>query len=291
MNYYSFDITLLGSPVFSGYFIVDTTQIVFPGYNLITAFYDYSQPTGPNTWVDIYLNDGLNAEDSGFNTTFLHLSNGGTNINTTNNTYFQTLSSNDEANLYWAGNLDVIDTWSNPYPTNYTTYTNYTFVISLIQPPICFNKGSKILCLNDIYVPIEDLKPGDFVKTYKDGYKPIDLIGKNIMVNNPNKPFECMYNFKDLIVTGGHGILKKEPNVLDPDKLWVNSKFSKIDNMFLHRAAFCNEFKMLTDTNIYTYYHLTLKDKNDNMRFGIWANGILTETVSKNQFKTNLKLV
>ena len=97
--------------------------------------------------------------------------------------------------------------------------------------------------------------------------------------------------FEDLIVTGGHGILKKEPNVLDPDKLWVNSKFSKIDNMFLHRAAFCSEFKMLTDTNIYTYYHLTLKDKNCNKRFGIWANGILTETVSKNQFKTNLKLV
>ena len=114
------------------------------------------------------------------------------------------------------------------------------------------------------------------------------------MVNNPTIFSECMYKMEttleDLIVTGGHGILKKKPNVLDPDKLWVNSRFSKIDGMFLHRAAFCSEFKMLTDTNIYTYYHLTLKDKNDNKRFGIWANGILTETVNKNQFKTNLKL-
>ena len=40
MNYYSFKIDLSGNPVFNGYFIVDTAQIVSPGYNLITAFYD-----------------------------------------------------------------------------------------------------------------------------------------------------------------------------------------------------------------------------------------------------------
>jgi len=156
---------------------------------------------------------------------------------------------------------------------------------TLSSPPICYARGTKILCENG-YQLIEDLKPGDLVKTYKNGYKPIDLIGKNSTVNNPNIFSECMYKMEntDLIVTGGHGILKIEPNVLDPDKLWVSCRYSKIDGMFLHRAAFCNEFKMLSDINIYTYYHLTLKHKNVNKRFGIWANGILTETVSKNQF-------
>ena len=48
--------------------------------------------------------------------------------------------------------------------------------------PICFNQGTKILCCNknlkEEYISIENLKKGDLVKTYKHGYKKIDLIGK-----------------------------------------------------------------------------------------------------------------
>jgi hypothetical protein len=61
----------------------------------------------------------------------------------------------------------------------------------------CFNEGTKILCLNDKleeeYIPIENLKKGDSVKTYLHGYRKIDLIGKNTLFNNPDKFADCMY--------------------------------------------------------------------------------------------------
>ena len=46
------------------------------------------------------------------------------------------------------------------------------------------------------YIPIEHLKKGDLVKSYKHGYKKIDLIGKNIMINNPKHFSKCMYKME-----------------------------------------------------------------------------------------------
>ena len=68
-------------------------------------------------------------------------------------------------------------------------------------PPICFNQGTKILCLNkdsleEEYKSIETLRKGDLVKTYLHGYKKIHLIGKNNMRNNPTEPLNCMYVMK-----------------------------------------------------------------------------------------------
>jgi hypothetical protein len=45
------------------------------------------------------------------------------------------------------------------------------------------------------------------------------------------------------------------------------------------------DFIQLNNSNVYTYYHFILEnDGNDDECFGIWANGILTETPSKNVF-------
>ena len=43
--------------------------------------------------------------------------------------------------------------------------------------------------------------------------------------------------------------------------------------------------KKIENNNLYTYYHFILENNgNDDQRFGVWANGILTETTSKNHF-------
>jgi hypothetical protein len=102
---------------------------------------------------------------------------------------------------------------TEPDFTNY--YSNITF-----SDPVCFNEGTKILCLNknfeEEYISIEKLRKGDLVKSYKHGYRKIDLIGKNAMLNDPCIWSNCMYKMKkndnnglieDLIVTGGHSIL------------------------------------------------------------------------------------
>lgn len=174
---------------------------------------------------------------------------------------------------------------------------NNIWKISLTTP--CFNKGTKILCLNSVmeeeYIPIEDLKKGDLVKSYLHGYRRIDSIGKNSMINNPEHFNLSMYKMEktpenglidDLIVTGGHSILVDDlGDYYTENELKFKGKIPKIDDKIFLLSAVSKDFTQLTDTNEYTYYHLVLENNgNNDERFGIWANGVLTETISKNQF-------
>jgi hypothetical protein len=81
----------------------------------------------------------------------------------------------------------------------------------------CFKKGSKILT-NKGYKLVEDLRKGDLIKTLKNEYLPIVLIGKSFIYNsgNKNRLKDKLYIysknnypelFEDLVVTGGHSIL------------------------------------------------------------------------------------
>ena len=175
---------------------------------------------------------------------------------------------------------------------------NLNVNIQQISDPSCFNEGTKILCLNknfeEEYIPIENLRKGDLVKSYKHGYRKIDLIGKNYMINNPDKFNECMYKMKktddnglieDLIITGGHSILVDDLEKYKEENYNFLGEVQMIDNKYLLLSAVSNNFTKLENTNLYTYYHFILENNgNDDERFGVWANGILTETSSKKYF-------
>jgi len=180
------------------------------------------------------------------------------------------------------------------------TNLNNNYQLFQMTFPACFNEGTKLLCLNsneeEEYIPIEQLKKGDYIKSYQHGYRKIDLIGKGKFVNDPNKFNHCMYllpknechgPFEDLILTGGHSILVDDLGSFEEENDKYFGKTPKIDDKYLLLACVSTDFKKLDNNNQYTYYHLTLEnDGNDDDRYGIWANGILTETPSKNSFKT-----
>jgi len=184
------------------------------------------------------------------------------------------------------------------YPVYISETNNQGSVNINSTAPPCFNEGTKILCLNknleEEYIPIENLRKGDLVKSYKHGYRKIDLIGKNLMINNPNRFTECMYKMEkteenglleDLIVTGGHSILIDDLGICkeENDKLFGITPM--INDKYLLLSAVSKEFIKLENTNLYTYYHFILENNgNDDERFGVYANGILTETPSKNHF-------
>jgi hypothetical protein len=90
----------------------------------------------------------------------------------------------------------------------------------------------------------------------------------------------------DLIVTGGHSILVDDlGDYYAENEVRFKGTIPKIDDKFLLLCFLTKDFTQLTDKNEYTYYHLCLENNgNNDERFGIWANGILTETISKNQF-------
>jgi hypothetical protein len=156
--------------------------------------------------------------------------------------------------------------------------------------PVCYSRGTKILC-DTGYIPVEQLEPGTLVKTHGHGYREVELVGKGSFRNDQSNWKRCMYVLPkkgsmtdDLIVTGGHGILKQRLSSLEieRDRYWYSKcgKHAKIDNMYLVRAGKSPEFKKVTTDDVYEYYHFSLKGPS-NRRYPVWANGVLTESAFK----------
>lgn len=161
----------------------------------------------------------------------------------------------------------------------------------------CFNEDTKILCFNsethlEEYVPIQNLKKGDIVKTYLHGYRKVDIMCKGKLKNNIKYFTTCMYKMcktemnkltDDLIVIGGHSILVDELSKEEYSRtssIWGTPL--RIDEKYLLLAGISDKFERIEDNNVYTYYHFSVEnDGNDETRYGIWANGVLVETPCK----------
>lgn len=302
-SWYSISISLQsGGAIFNGYFSVNNNT------NLVTAFYEtINGSTNFNNNI-LANNNFLDADYLFIYNNFTH---GGTNI--TYMDYYSNPLSPYYNPSYAFFNLRVENVFSFPVMKKVNklyliladgvSHSVFypTFIIQQISDPSCFNEGTKILCLNknleEEYIPIENLRKGDLVKSYKHGYRKIDLIGKNPMINNPEKFNECMYKMEkteenglieDLIVTGGHSILVDDLGGLKEENNKIFDSTQMIDDKYLLLSAVSNDFVKLEDTNLYTYYHFILENNgNDDERFGVWANGILTETPSKKHFITH----
>lgn len=165
-------------------------------------------------------------------------------------------------------------------------------------PLPCYNHGTKILCANSIgheeYIPIEQIKVGMLVKTFKHGYRIVENVLSDQMTNNIGDPFQCMFKMKkiddshmidDLIVTGGHSILLDHPPFTELEvqkqKTYWGDKIYMIDGKYMCMACVSQLFEPIIDRNQYTYYHLVLETHGDSSsHYGIWANGVLSESIS-----------
>ena len=191
--------------------------------------------------------------------------------------------------------LTVITPANNAGSVNVVVNTNAGSAIRnngfTYDPIPCFLKGTNILT-NKGYVPIENLKKGDLVQTFKNGFVPIVLIGNKEINNNDiiDSPLYKLYKypkgsyselFEDLIVTGRHSILINK---------FINEKQKKDnDNLFgfttplvdgKHCLFSCNNPKatLYEKKGIFTIYHLALKSNNEYNKYGIFANGLLVES-------------
>jgi len=172
-------------------------------------------------------------------------------------------------------------------------------VISSSPPsPPCFLNNSKILT-NKGYRPIQDLRKGDLVKTYKHYYKSIDMIGKSKITHHAykerikNQLYKCSKNQypelnEDLIITGCHSILvdnfKSNEQInkaieLNGDRLCVT------DDKLRLQACLDDRATVYETPGEYTVYHLALENENYFSNYGIYANGLLVETCSKRYLK------
>jgi hypothetical protein len=173
----------------------------------------------------------------------------------------------------------------------------------------CFLEGSTILCLVDgeeKYVPIETIRKDTLVKTSRDGFKKVELIGHSQIQNSgtdeesDNRLYVCKKeNYpeltEDLFITGAHSILvdtlteeQREKTVKNLGKVFVTDKKYRLMAYLDPRAEpWVSEGK-------YTVWHLALENSDITMNYGVYANGgLLVETTSINflKNKSNMALV
>ena len=185
--------------------------------------------------------------------------------------------------------------------TRYLFVINNTGTNNVIKSsnPACFNHDTKILCLNSLtlnndYIAIQNLKCGQYVKIYSENndYKKIIYIGQKTMINNNTmlgslfikKKNNANNLLEDLIVTGGHSTLV---NILSDEQKENELKYrniTKIYDKFLLLCCNNSDFKQIINNNEYTYYHIVLENIDKDKNYGIWANNVLTESMSENSF-------
>ena len=171
---------------------------------------------------------------------------------------------------------------------------------------VCFKIDTKILT-DKGYIPIQNLKKGDLVKTCLHEYVPIHAIGvkeiyhPNVSERINNQLYECTSKncpelFENLIITGCHCILVdnfKDDIQKESVKNLYNGEIFVTDGKYRLPACIDERTNVYENEGTHTVYHLALENDNYSMNYGIYANGLLVESCSKRYLieKSNMKLI
>jgi hypothetical protein len=210
---------------------------------------------------------------------------------TMDGTYLSTVSLTDTE-------IQVISVERSAGPVNITITTPGGSTSSTVIYTVpCFAKGSKILYYNKItkkeeYKVIENLRKGDLVKTLNDGFIPIHMIGYKDIYNASDNHDECMLYkcsrkeypelFEDLIITGHHSILVDNFKPGEKDSvLRVLGDIFVTNRKYRLPACVDKRATPFLKEGIFTVYHFSLENVNGYKNYGVYANGLLVETISK----------
>lgn len=175
------------------------------------------------------------------------------------------------------------------YNNYYETVTNYN-EIATTNLFVCFVEGTEILCINDQgeeeYIKVEDMKPGMMVKTHIHGAKKLIAVDKREYKNDKSISQICKISglpgqTKDLFLTGGHSILVDKLTDEQREKSHpYNSLERKIDGMELLLSHINENAEKLDDEETRNVYHIVLENDDEKGQYGVYANGVLAESMS-----------
>ena len=171
----------------------------------------------------------------------------------------------------------------------------------------CFLEGSQILCQVDgveRYLPIESLRPGTLVKTSRDGFKRVELIGRGEIVNSgttdriETRLYKCAKTAypeltEDLYITGGHGILVS--TLTDAQRA---KTIELVGDTYVtdrkYRLMACVDERAIpwASEGTYPIWQFALECPNEGMNYGVYANGgLLVESCSLRFMKQKANMV
>jgi len=229
-----------------------------------------------------------------------------------NNIYKISLEDSNNQELWKASvgdslrGIRIYNNYLYAYNANNGTVGRYYIDPPPVPSPPCFKEGTKILT-NRGYKLVQDLRKGDMIKTLRDEYKAIEMIGKKEIIHTPtpedrvkhqlyvcSKPdFEDAY--EPLVITGCHSILV-DKFVSEEQKqktIEVNGKIYVTDKKYRLPACAHDKTTVYEIPGTYTIYHLALENEDYFMNYGIYANGLLVESCSRRYLKerSNMELI
>lgn len=165
---------------------------------------------------------------------------------------------------------------------------------------VCFRRDTKILTFNgsaEEYVPIQNIRAGDRVKTLLHGYVKVDTIGKRVLSNpgHGRRTKERLYQltsakypelFEDLFITGCHSVLVDTLTEKEREAVIEQFKYTYVTDRKYRLAACVDErAKPFAEEGEFEIWHLALENEDYYMNYGIYANGLLVETASKRMMR------
>jgi hypothetical protein len=210
----------------------------------------------------------------------------------------------DPGIAFWTSDENVAADFYNLMTINSLDLFDITITNITSYNPICFKEDTKILT-DKGYVPIQQLRNGDLVKTLHNDYKPINMIGKRNIYNPavsdrvPNQLYKCSPSeypelSEDLILTGPHSILVDKYQSGQKEKTQeLLGKNIITDHKYCLPVCLDERATVYESSGLHTIYHLALDNRNVNKNYGIYANGLLTESCSIKYLKeySNMELL
>ena len=269
---------------------LDNTYAYVCNFNNIIKI-QLSNPSNKISWVSF----GLNGPSGiALDNTYAYV------CNSDNNTISRIEINNPSNNINWVSGLNgprgiALDN-NFAYVTN--IYNNTINKIILDKQPIgCFLADSKVLTNSEL-VPIQLLKKGHLVQTLNNGLVPIKFVGKRSFFNKLTEERIINHLYKlnkkdfpelleDLFITGGH------PLLLDNVDKETKNKLLDIAEMgapiitegkyrvfaFIHPNA-----ELLNKEGQHEIFDIVLENEDPKQNYGIWVNGILTESMDEDFF-------
>jgi hypothetical protein len=195
----------------------------------------------------------------------------------------ESASKNDKGNY----NVVIVDKKKNILTSDYAS-------LNVLEPIVCFKEDTKILTIQG-YVPIQELRRGDLIKTLNHDYKKIYKIACSQIqhyfsyTRNKDQLYICNKEkyeelFEDLIITGGHSILVdefKNQEEKEKNKQLFFGEIFKTDDKYRLLACVDERASVYEKEGCYNIYHFALENKDYYVNNGVYANGLLVETCSK----------
>jgi hypothetical protein len=169
----------------------------------------------------------------------------------------------------------------------------------------CFLRGSNVLTKNGM-IPIQDLKKNDLVQTLDDDFIPIKFVGKCYLFNKLTEERINAHLYKlnkkdfpelseDLFITGGHPLLLNEKDLNEEMKNNLSDLSETgcsiiTDGKFRVFACIHPKAELWNEEGMKDIYDIVLENEDPHRNYGIWVNGILTESMDEYFFLNYSKM-